>query len=101
MFVNQLRLSVTAQKNAKVIEPSDDTLQFHTVYQKHGDRNLGLSDLIEKCVLKVLSIICHRYLYLFLSAKAAIRPIFSLCASMQREDRVFHPQNQLVSGRRE
>jgi hypothetical protein len=46
MFVHKLGLTVTAQKNAEVIEPSDDTLQLDPVNQEDSDRDLGLPYMV-------------------------------------------------------
>jgi len=56
MLVNKLRLPVATQEDAKIIEPSDDTLQFHPVDKEDCHRNFCFTDLIEKCVLKILSV---------------------------------------------
>ena len=36
MFINQLRVRFPAKQHGKIIEPGDNPLQFHTVYQKYG-----------------------------------------------------------------
>jgi hypothetical protein len=54
-----LRLSITAQKHTKIVKPGDDALKFHTVDQENRNRNLGLSNLIEKRVLQILFIGGH------------------------------------------
>jgi hypothetical protein len=59
MFVDQLRLTIAAQKHAKIVEPGDDALKFHTVDKENGDRNFGLSNLIEKRILQILFIGGH------------------------------------------
>lgn len=56
MFINKLRLPVATQEDAKIIEPRDDTLQFYTVDKEDCHRNFCFTDLIEKCVLKILSV---------------------------------------------
>ncbi len=56
MFVNQLRLTISAQQNTEIIEPSDDPLQLHTVDKKNRYGNLGFSNVIQESVLKVLSV---------------------------------------------
>lgn len=56
MFVNQLRLTISAQQNTEIIEPSDDPLQLDTIDQKNRYRNLGFSNMIQERILKILSV---------------------------------------------
>lgn len=51
MFVDKLRLPVSAQEYAKIIKPGDYSLQFHSINQKHCNGILCFSDVVEKCVL--------------------------------------------------
>src|SRR3546814_3366044 len=57
MLVDQLHVAVPAQQHREIVEPADDALQLHAVHQKHGDRGLGLADVIEKNVLDVLRLV--------------------------------------------
>src|SRR5271163_915463 len=60
VFIDQLRVPVTAQQDAEIIKPGNETLQFYSVDEKNRDRRLGLSDVIEKRVLEVLRLLgCH------------------------------------------
>ena len=46
VFVDELRQAISAQEDAKIIEPSNDALQLYPVYEEHRDRNLVFSDMI-------------------------------------------------------
>jgi hypothetical protein len=59
MFVDQLRLTIAAQKHAEIVKPSDHALQFDTVDEENRYRNLGLANLIEKGILQILFIGGH------------------------------------------
>src|SRR5690606_574440 len=65
MLINQLRVTVTAQKHTKVVEPGHDALQFDAVDEEDCKGSFALSDVIEKGVLKVLSAVCGHFLCLF------------------------------------
>jgi hypothetical protein len=54
VLVNELGMPVAAQQYAEIVEPGDDTLQFDAVDQEDRERNLVLTDKIEKSVLKIL-----------------------------------------------
>jgi hypothetical protein len=59
MFVDKLRLAVTAQEDAEIVKPGDDTLKFHPIDQKNRYRDLGFSNVIEKRVLQILFVAGH------------------------------------------
>ena len=65
MLVNQLGLSIAAQQYTKVIKPSDHALQFDPVYEKYSHWDFGLTNMVQKCILQVLSIIRHLGMPLF------------------------------------
>lgn len=46
MFVHKLRMSVAAQQETKVIEPSDYTLEFYPVNKENGHGSFLLSDMV-------------------------------------------------------
>src|SRR6056297_4252213 len=94
MLVDQLRLTITAQQNAEIVEPRDHALQLYAVDQENGHRDLGFANLVEKCVLQVLSIACHLNKPLFLLAPRA--GALSLGVSMSCTRRSFQPKNQIV-----
>ena len=52
MFIDELRVPIPAQQNAKIIEPGDDTLQLYPVDEKDRERSLLLPYIVEKRVLK-------------------------------------------------
>ena len=54
MLIDKLGMPVAAQKNAEIIKPGDDTLQFYAVDQEDCKRHLVFTDKIEKCVLEIL-----------------------------------------------
>jgi hypothetical protein len=54
VLINELGMPVAAQQYAEIVEPGDDTLQFDPVDQEDRERNLVLTDKIEKSVLEIL-----------------------------------------------
>ena len=54
VFIDQLRVTVAPQQDAEIVEPCDDTLKLDAVDQEYCHRNLVFSDVVEKCVLKIL-----------------------------------------------
>src|SRR5580693_3090696 len=54
VLINELGMPVAAQQYAKIVEPGDDPLQFDAVDQEDRERNLVLTDKIEKSVLQIL-----------------------------------------------
>src|SRR5690606_36572252 len=54
MLVNELRVGVASQQHAEIVEPGQDALKLDAVHEEYGDRNLVLSDVLEKNVLNVL-----------------------------------------------
>lgn len=73
MFVNELRMRVTAQENAEIIEPRNDPLQLHTVHEENGHRHFRLAHVVQKSVLEVLVFVRRHliapvlYVYWFLA----------------------------------
>jgi hypothetical protein len=59
MLVDKLALPVATQEHAEIVKPGDDALQLDPVDQKDRDRDLGLADVIEERILKVLFRIGH------------------------------------------
>src|SRR4026207_2490397 len=59
MLVDELRVSIPAQENTKIIEPSYNALEFHAVHEKNGQWCLVLANMIEKSVLKALRALCR------------------------------------------
>jgi hypothetical protein len=57
VLVDKLRMVVPAQQNAEIIEPGYDALEFHPIHQKNRYRQLVLSDVIEKYILKILGLL--------------------------------------------
>src|SRR6478609_3287917 len=73
MLVNELRMTVTPQKHAEIIEPGDDALQLHAVDEENRQRNLLLADVVEEGVLKVLSPLCGHVQPLLLGSRFGLR----------------------------
>ena len=67
MFVYKLRLAIAAQQHTKVVEPCDDALQLYTVDQEDRHWDLRLSDMVQKCILQILSVRSHEYYTLILA----------------------------------
>eukprot|EP01012_Entosiphon_sulcatum_P012987 TRINITY_DN18264_c0_g2_i1.p1 TRINITY_DN18264_c0_g2~~TRINITY_DN18264_c0_g2_i1.p1 ORF type:complete len:114 (-),score=16.66 TRINITY_DN18264_c0_g2_i1:365-706(-) len=55
VLVDQLRVTVTAQQHAEIVEPGDDALQLHAVDEEDRQRNLLLPHMVEESVLEILS----------------------------------------------
>ena len=54
VFIDQLRVAVAPQEDAEIVEPRDDALKLDAVDEEHRYRDLVLSDVVEKGILKVL-----------------------------------------------
>jgi hypothetical protein len=46
MFIDQLRLTITAQQHAKIIKPGNHTLQLYAVNQEDCDGDFGLANVV-------------------------------------------------------
>ena len=51
VLVDQLGMTIAAQKHAKIVKPGHDALQFNAIHQENCERDLVLADIIEKGVL--------------------------------------------------
>src|SRR5215203_7292268 len=51
VFVDQLRVAVTAQEYAEIVEPRHDALQLHPIHKENREGNLVLTDIVEERVL--------------------------------------------------
>ena len=51
MLVDELRLRITAQRQAEIVKPSNHALQLDPIDQKYGHRDFLLANMIEKSVL--------------------------------------------------
>src|SRR5258708_22184978 len=58
VLVDELGMGVPAQQHAEIVEPGDDALQLHSVYQEHRDRGLVLAHIVQEYVLNVLCLFC-------------------------------------------
>jgi hypothetical protein len=59
VFVNQLGMTIPAQKDAEVVEPGNDTLKLHPVHEKDRQGDFLLPDVVQKGVLKILRAIAR------------------------------------------
>ncbi len=59
MFINELRVPVTAQQYAEIVERGHDTGEFHAVDEEDGEWILALANRIQEKVLKVLRSFRH------------------------------------------
>ena len=59
MLVDELRMTVAAQKHREVVEPGDDALEFDAVHQKDRDGRLVLAQMVQEDVLNVLCLFAH------------------------------------------
>jgi hypothetical protein len=57
MLVDKLHMLVTLQQDREIIKPGNDTLEFHSVDEKHGDGCVGFADIVQKQFLKVPALI--------------------------------------------
>ena len=57
MLVDQLRMRVTAQQDAEIVEPRHDPLQLDAVDQEDGDRELLFAKVVQEGVLEVLVLV--------------------------------------------
>jgi len=51
VFVDELGVAIPAQQNAKIVEPSYDTLQLYPVDEEDCQRRLVFPYIIQECVL--------------------------------------------------
>ena len=66
MFVDELRVPISAEQNAEVIEPRDYSLEFDTVYKKNRQWDFVFANVIEKAVLEAWGFFCrHCYVFRF------------------------------------
>jgi hypothetical protein len=62
MFVDKLRLAVTAQEHTEIVKPGDHALQLYAVDQEDCDRDFGFPGVVQKGVLQVLFVGSHVWL---------------------------------------
>src|SRR5262245_52099262 len=51
VFIDELRVSIPAQKNTEIIEPGYNALELDAVHEKNGQWCLVLANMVEKSVL--------------------------------------------------
>ena len=51
VFVDKLRMAITPQENAEIIEPGDDSLQLYAINEEDREWCLVFANVIEKGVL--------------------------------------------------
>jgi hypothetical protein len=62
MLIHKLRLTIAAQEDAEVVEPSDYALKLNTIDQEYRDWNLGFPDVVKEGILQILFIGGHCFL---------------------------------------
>lgn len=63
MLIDELGVPVAPQQYAKIIKLCDDALQFDAINEENRKRYLLLTDMIQKCILKILSAVSHLSYY--------------------------------------
>ncbi len=48
MFIDELYMLITFQKDREIIEPGDHTLQLDPIDQKDGHGGMRLADIVQK-----------------------------------------------------
>ncbi|GBR61726.1 hypothetical protein AA100600_3053 [Gluconobacter thailandicus F149-1 = NBRC 100600] len=51
MFVNELNMPITAQKQSLAVKLGHNPLELHTINQKHRNRRFSLTKMLEKNLL--------------------------------------------------
>ena len=59
VLIDELALGIPLQEDAKVIEPGDIALQFHTVNKEDRHGNPIFPDVVQENVLKILFFLIH------------------------------------------
>src|SRR6202035_3581375 len=54
VLIDELGMPIPSQQHAEIVEPGDNSLQFHTVHEKYREWYFGLANVIEKRVLQIL-----------------------------------------------
>jgi len=54
VLVNELRMPVATQEDAKIIEPSHNALELHSVHQKNCERDFVFAYEVQERVLQIL-----------------------------------------------
>jgi hypothetical protein len=54
VFIDELGVPIPSEQKTKVIEPADEALQFDAVYEKYCHRGLGLPNMVQERILKIL-----------------------------------------------
>jgi hypothetical protein len=55
VLINELRMAITPEQDAKVVEPRHDALQFHAIHQEYSQRSLVFPNVVQKRVLEALN----------------------------------------------
>lgn len=96
MFVDKLRMAVTAQQNAKIVKPCDDALKLHTINQENCKGYFLLPDVVEKCILEALNFVCGHFIIPIVcfrrTKEASFLPLFS--KKFERETPTFGEERQ-------
>jgi hypothetical protein len=56
MFIDKLHMLIALQENRKIIKPCDNALQLDTVYEKHRNSGMGLTNIIQENLLQIAAL---------------------------------------------
>src|ERR1700678_4051690 len=66
VLVDELRVAVSPQQDAKIVEPGYHPLQLDAIHEKDREGDFGFTDMIEECVLQILCAFgCHGRFFRF------------------------------------
>src|SRR5262249_35252091 len=80
VLVDELRMPVTAQEHAEIVEPGNDALQLDAIDEESRERNLVLAHVVQERVLQAWRTVCHF---------VVVRLVYSL--SLRRVPESFSP----------
>jgi hypothetical protein len=78
MLIDELRMPVTAQKHAKIVEPSHKALQLYAVDQEYCHRGFALTNMVQEGILQILRFFASHELNL-----TVIAPFFAAQSSYE------------------
>lgn len=59
MLIDKLDMAITAQQNAEIIKPIDNSLKLYPIHEKDRHRYFFLANMVEEDILKVLFFLIH------------------------------------------
>tara|TARA_E500000331_G_scaffold328791_1_gene348820 strand:+ start:427 stop:618 length:192 start_codon:yes stop_codon:yes gene_type:complete len=54
-------MTVPTEKHAEIIEPGDNTLEFHPINKEYSHRDFLLSDIVKEDILKILRFLWRHF----------------------------------------